>query len=71
MEKVSLLIDEDYINEFMNSLPKNKVIVVEENFKINKELFANHLEEYKNGDVEPISYYESSKNLSTWLDGVN
>ena len=29
MQKISLLIDDDFINEFMESLPKDKIVVVD------------------------------------------
>jgi len=70
MEKVSLLIDNDFINEFMQSLPKDKIVVVENNFDTNVELFNTTLKDYENNKINLVSYNESAKDLTIWLDGV-
>ncbi len=68
MEKVSLLIDDDFIDEFMNSLPKDKIVVVEDSFNKNVELFNNNIDDYKNDKLELTSYYDSSKDLTVWFE---
>jgi len=61
---VHLLIDNDYIEQLMQELPKGKVRVVEENFKNHKKLFEDEVVKYKNGNLETKDYYESMKGLN-------
>jgi hypothetical protein len=56
---IHLLIDNAYIEEFMQKLPKDKVIVIEEDFKQNKKLYENSLKEYLDDDKKFTTYYES------------
>jgi len=67
MTKINLLVDDEYIDEFVQSLPKDKVIVVENNFEENKELLAQMLDAYLNDKEKFIPYYESMKNISSWF----
>lgn len=67
MTKVSLLIEDSYIEEFMKQLPKGKVIVIEENFETNKKLLESVLNQYEENKEEFVPYYESMKNISTWF----
>lgn len=67
MKKVYLLVEDDYLETFMDSLPKEKVIVIEEDFEKNKQLLQNTLNLYKNNKSEFSPYYESMKELSDWL----
>lgn len=69
MIKIHLLIEEEYIQEFMQNLPKDKVKVIEEDFEQNKTLLQNELEQYKDSTSKYLTYNESMKNLSTWLSG--
>jgi predicted nucleic-acid-binding protein len=67
MTKISLLIDDEYIEEFIQSLPKEKVLVIEHNFEENKKLLADALEEYRQNQGDFVPYYESMKNISSWF----
>ncbi len=52
----------------MMTLPKDKVIVIEENFKENQELLKNSLLSYQKENQEFIPYYDSMKNIDTWFE---
>ena len=67
MRKVHLLVEDNYIESFMESLPKDKVFVIEEEFEKNKKLLNNTLEEYKDENSSVIPYVESMKDLTSWL----
>lgn len=63
-----MLIEEDYIDEFMSNLPKEKVKVIEENFEENKQLLHNALEELLDGKNQLIPYNVSIQNITNWLE---
>jgi len=67
MKKIYLLVEDDYLETFMDSLPKEKVIAVEEDFEENQKLLQNILEEYKENQSSFLPYYESMKDVSNWL----
>jgi len=62
-----LLIEDDYIEEFVSSLPRDKVTIVEKEFDENKKLLQDELEKYNNEDIETKPYHESMQNLNIWL----
>jgi hypothetical protein len=68
MITIHLLVDEDYIEDFMKTLPKEKVIVIEEDFKTNQKMLQNVLKEYKTDKNSFTPYYDSMKDLSSWLE---
>jgi len=61
---IHLLVDNDYITQLMQELPKDKVVVVEENFKENKKLFEDEIQNYKDNNLETKDYYESMRELN-------
>lgn len=67
MQKLNLLVDDDFIEEFVKSLPKEKVIVIEENFQENQKLLDDVLTMYEQESEKFIPYYESMKNISSWF----
>ncbi len=67
MIKIHLLVDEDYIDTFMMTLPQDKVTVIEEKFEENKSLLLKELNLYKENNNRYTPYYESMKNLDNWL----
>jgi len=68
MTKITLLIKDDYIDSFMQELPRDKVIVIEEDFNENIEKLTNVVNEYNNDSGKFISYYDSMKNIKSWLE---
>jgi hypothetical protein len=61
-----MLIAEDYIEEFMKMLPKDKITIIEENFEQNKQLLAGALEQYTQ-ENKSIPLQETMKHIDTWL----
>ena len=61
---IHILVDNDYIAQLMQELPKDKVVVVEENFKENKKLFEDEIQNYKDNNLETKDYYESMRELN-------
>ncbi|MCD6172433.1 MAG: hypothetical protein J7J96_01425 [Sulfurimonas sp.] len=61
---IHLQVEDDYIEELMSILPKDKVIVIEEDFKENKKLLENELKNYRDKPASFISYNESIKRLN-------
>ncbi len=67
MTTIHLLIDDDYVEEFMRELPKDKITVIEEDFKENIIKLQDSLDNYQNHKSESIPFYESMKNMNSWL----
>ncbi|NPA59420.1 MAG: hypothetical protein GXO30_02975 [Epsilonproteobacteria bacterium] len=65
---IHLLVDNAYIEQLMQELPKDKVVVVEESFKENKKLFEAEVQNYKSNNLKTKDYYESMKDLDSWLE---
>ena len=68
MINIHLLVEEDYIEELMMALPKDKVKIVEKNFEENKILLQSTFSQYNEKESCLISYEESIKNLDNWLE---
>ena len=68
MITIHLQIEDDYIDEFMNSLPKDNVIVIEEDFKENKKLLQDELKSYQDNPNDFIPYNDSMKDMTLWLE---
>ena len=68
MQTIHLLIEDDYIEEFIHGLPKDKVIVIEEDFKENKIMLDDELKNYQQNPSDFIPYSKSMKELSIWLN---
>lgn len=67
MIAIHLLVEEDYIEELMQNLPKDKVKIVEENFKENKVLLENSLDDALENENDLTPYNETIKNINDWL----
>ena len=68
MITIHLQVEDDYIDAFMKSLPKDKVVVIEENFKENQITLHKALKDYENDKEKFTPYYESMKKLSSWFE---
>jgi len=65
---IHLLVDDDYIDGFVDGLPKDKVTIVEQDFQENKKLLQDELESYQDNSIEFIPYSQSMKNITLWLN---
>ena len=68
MQIIHLLVDDDYIDGFVDGLPKDKVTIVEQDFQENKKLLQDELESYQDNSIEFIPYSQSMKNITLWLN---
>ncbi len=67
MTTIHLLIEDDFVEEFISGLPKAKITVIEEDFQQNKKLLYDELQDYKSDKRIVTSYYESMKEMNNWL----
>lgn len=67
MAILHLLIDDEYVEDFVDTLDKEKVKVVEEGFESNKVLIQNVLDSYSDDKNSFSPYYDSMKEMSIWL----
>ncbi|WP_294962201.1 hypothetical protein [Sulfurimonas sp.] len=68
MTTIHLQVEDDYIETFMNTLPKDKVVIIEEDFKNNQKKIQAQLKEYEDATGTFVLYYDSMKEMSTWLE---
>jgi len=66
--KIQLLIEDDYIEEFMASLPKDKVSVIELDFQANEKKLHKVVQDYRESKEDFIPYFKSMKNISSWFN---
>ena len=67
MQIIHLLVEDDYIQSFVDGLEKDKVSIVEKEFDDNKKNLQETLDIYNENRSEFKLYYESMKNVSNWL----
>ena len=67
MQAIHLLVKDDFVEQFIDMLPRDKVSVIEEDFKNNKNLFQKELQNYKDSSIGCRPYYESMKLMGIWL----
>jgi len=67
MQTIHLQVEDDYVEELMGMLSKDKVVVVEENFRDNRDLLQEALQHYRDDKSDFIPYYESMTELDSWI----
>ena len=67
MQSIHLQVEDDYIEELMGLLNQDKVILLKENFKENRDLLQEALQHYKEDDTDFTPYYESMTQLDSWM----
>jgi len=67
MQTISLQVEDDYVEEFISTLPYDKVTVLKENFEKNRAVLQNALENYREDESDFMPYYESMTELDSWL----
>jgi len=60
-------VEDDFVEELIKMLPTDKVIILNDNFKENKDVLQESLKEYKDNAEGFIPYYESMTYLDNWL----
>jgi len=67
MKTIHLLVEDDYIENFVEALPRDKVTIIEENFRVNQKMFQELAQNYKDNKTTLVPYYESMKDLNSLL----
>ena len=67
MKTVYIQVEDDFVDELIKMLPTDKVIVLNDNFKENKDVLHESLQDYKDKPEGFIPYYESMTHLDNWL----
>jgi len=70
MKTVEIKIDDDFYDELLSMLPKNRASVVDDNFLEHQKVLQEELENYKNENL-PFTLYQSSiDKTNKWLERV-
>lgn len=67
MKTIQILVEDDYLETFLASLPQDKVKVVDQTFLDNQKKLHDELENFLNGKGEFSPYYETMKEMDNWL----
>lgn len=67
MTTIHLLIEDDFVEEFISGLAKDKITVIEEDFQENKKLLHAQLQHYNSDKSVVAPYHESMKEMNNWL----
>ncbi len=67
MKTIQLQIEDDFFEEFMQTLPKDKVILIDQTFQNNQNKFIKAFNDYKNSPETFRSHLENMKELDHWL----
>ena len=70
MQRIYLLVEDDYINDFVAGFDRSKVTIIEENFVENQQLMSAELSDYMENKLITKSYLDSINNINSWLDEV-
>jgi len=70
MQRIYLLVEDDYINDFVAGFDRSKVTIIEENFAENQQLMSAELSDYMENKLITKSYLDSINNINSWLDEV-
>ncbi|MBL0708114.1 MAG: hypothetical protein JJW00_03610 [Sulfurimonas sp.] len=66
MTALHLLVEDDFIDSFVSSLPE-EVVIVEEDFKANQALLKETINDYENSKDSFVPYHKSMIVLDEWL----
>jgi len=72
MKTVELKIDDDFYDELVKMLPKNKASIVDDNFLEHQKVLKEELENYKNENLSFTLYQSSIDKTNKWVEkGTN
>ncbi len=63
MAVVHLLVDDEYIQSFIDTLDREKIKIVEKDFEKNKKLFEEVFQSYINSDIDFFPYYHGVRDI--------
>lgn len=67
MKAIELLVEDDFYEEFLQTLPKDKVTVVDEVFIDNQKKFRKELDSFYNDETSFNSYFDNMKEVDMWI----
>lgn len=67
MKTIQIQVEDDYLETFLESLPKEKVRVIDQAFIDNQNKLQEELENFLQGKGEFTPYYETMKEMDNWL----
>jgi len=67
MKTIQIQVEDDYLETFLESLPQDKVKVVNQTFIDNQKKLQEELENFFHGKGEFSPYYETMKQMDNWL----
>jgi len=68
MKTVELKIDNDYYDELVQMLPKNRVSIVDESFLNHQKILKDELANYKNENISFTLYQSSIEKTNSWVE---
>ncbi len=67
MKTIQLQIEDDYLETFLETLPQDKVRIIDQTFLDNQKILQEELEDFLHGKGEFTSYYDAMKEMDNWL----
>jgi uncharacterized protein YdcH (DUF465 family) len=67
MKTIELLIEDDFYEEFLQTLPKDKVTIRDEVFVNNQKKFRKELDSFYTNEAGFTSYFDNMKEVDTWI----
>jgi hypothetical protein len=67
MKTIHIQVEDDYLETFLESLPHDKVKVVDQTFLDNQKKLQEELDNFLHGKGEFAPYYETMKKIDNWL----
>ncbi len=67
MKTIQLQIEDDFFEEFIQTLPKDKVTLIDQTFIDNQNKFIQAYNDYKNAPETFHSHLDNMKELDNWL----
>lgn len=67
MKTVHLQVQDDFLEDLLSMLPKDKVRVLDQNFLDTQKKFQEELENFKNKQDNFPPYHEDMKEMDNWL----
>lgn len=67
MRTLQIQVEDDYLETFLETLPQDKVKIVDQTFLDNQKRLQEELENFLQGRGEFTPYYETMKEMDNWL----
>jgi len=67
MKTIQIQVEDDYLETFLESLPQDKIKIVDQTFIDNQKKLQDELEDFLHGKGKFTPYYEAMKEMDGWL----